>query len=129
MSDQDNYEGIDFRVRGVPKPRAPLPFVWWTIAGIALVSLILLGVQFWESSSQRQLIQHLQSERQIEAQRLEDANRRNQDIQNQLNQSHADLNQVKQELSSIKQELSNCKNRKPPGHATSPQQTAASTSK
>ncbi len=98
MGDQDNYEGIDFRVKEIQKVASVTPFVRWTITGIAVVSSVLVLIQFRDSYNQRHALLDLQRSRQREVEASKKINEEKDVLQKQLNESNNMIIQLKQEL-------------------------------
>lgn len=98
MTDRNEYEGIDFRVKvAKQKPNVASALAW--ISGcIALVSLLLFLVQYRSSGADRQKLQSLQSHTDAQSKMVATLQNENSSFKQQLAQLETALDQAREQL-------------------------------
>lgn len=121
MTDRNEFEGIDFRVK-VPK-QAPqvASLLNWILGCIAIVSLSLLVVQYRSSRTDHDVLQSLRSDAEAQNKIVAALRNENNDVKQQLAQLQTTLNQTKEQLETCRR-ANKRPNQSRPAKPTAPRQ-------
>jgi septal ring factor EnvC (AmiA/AmiB activator) len=103
VDDQDNYEGIDFRVNPPQRSRGNSPVLRWIVTGVAIVSSLIVFIQLANSYAQRRAISTLNNQHVMQANTIDQLKKRISDLQGQLGKVETVNGDLSQQLSACKQ--------------------------